>query len=401
MAGEEERLDHELLATLDRLAGRARHPALELDHFTDDLDDDPDLLGADDRQRATRRRACLMFAADLVVEQVLEDLTQIEWDADTGRPAPGTVEGSLVWTWFPPRFRPSYDWTFFHRVVVSAIKVAYDLARPDGAEAACTAEEMLRKVICDFAVDVMDDAGLGPGWSDLTEVLLEDLDFLDLYDQTMDGIEDDPATRRALARTAPPVDDWFTPFNDGRIVHPYAETEQTGPREHDLTLRVRGDQDAFERSRDAELIDDPAHVAPFPPASDAVEQARALEAAVGDAVGNRWVADSAAPQSSFADLAQLAGSAEERGSGWLTWEPHEGADMVRTDPVIELTPHRHFPVGADLPWVDVSFGGVLMSVPLTAVVAYRTDPEVRRRWTSAFPLPTEDPGKAGGAPAGD
>lgn len=126
--------DHhlELLETLDGLARRARHPALELDRFTDDADDDPALLWPNQRQRADRRRACVIYAADLVVDQVLQDLIEVEWHPDTGRPVRGTVENTLVWTRFPKRFRPAYDGTFFRRVAVCAVTVAYDLARPDG-----------------------------------------------------------------------------------------------------------------------------------------------------------------------------------------------------------------------------------------------------------------------------
>jgi hypothetical protein len=388
---DEERHQLATLAELDRIADRARHPALELDRFTDDLDDELDLMWPDDRQRAMRRRACLMYAADMVLDQVMEDLQTVEWDPDSGRPLPGTVEGCLVWARFPPRFQTSYDGTFFRWVLVSAVTVAYDLARPDGGEAACTAEEVLRNIIAEMADAVMDDAGLGHGWSDLTEMLLEDLDFLDLYDESMDGIEHDPATQAAFDRTSPSVENWFTPFNDDRVVHPYAETTETGPREHDLRLRLRGDEDAYTRAHDPALIDDPAHVAGFPATSEAVERARELEHSSGDGAEDRWVADASVPQSSFADLTRITGAAAEHGSGWLSWEPHEGADIVGTDAVIQLTPHRHFPVGEDVPWVNVSFGGVMMSVPLTAVVAYRPDPEVRRRWNSAFSVPDATP----------
>ena len=58
--------------------------------------------------------------------------------------------------------------------------------------------------------------------------------------------------------------------------------------------------------------------------------------------------------------------------------------MVRTDSVIEFSPHRHFPVGSDQPWANVAITGVLMAVPLSAVVSFRPDPEVRRRWEKVF-----------------
>jgi hypothetical protein len=69
-------------------------------------------------------------------------------------------------------------------------------------------------------------------------------------------------------------------------------------------------------------------------------------------------------------------------SGWLTWEPHEGADMTRTDSVVMFVPHRNFPAGKDQPWAEVATTGVVMCVP--AVVWYRPDPDVRRSWEAAF-----------------
>jgi hypothetical protein len=88
--------------------------------------------------------------------------------------------------------------------------------------------------------------------------------------------------------------------------------------------------------------------------------------------------------SSFDDLVTLVEAAGNAGSGWLTREPHEGADAVRTDAVVVFQPHRHFPIGADQAWVDVSFGGMMMAIPLSAVVSYRPDAEVRQRWENLF-----------------
>ena len=89
---------------------------------------------------------------------------------------------------------------------------------------------------------------------------------------------------------------------------------------------------------------------------------------------------------SFGDLVR-ATTLSPDGSGWITWEPHSGADTVRTDGVIAAAPHRHFPVGVDEPYIEVSLGARLLSIPLAAVVSYRPDPEPRRRWEEAFAPP--------------
>lgn len=75
----------------------------------------------------------------------------------------------------------------------------------------------------------------------------------------------------------------------------------------------------------------------------------AEQAGVDRKTGRRYVdaavtAGLVRAESSFADL-RVKASAADHGSGWITWEPYEGADIVRTDPVVSLAPYRHFPVG--------------------------------------------------------
>jgi hypothetical protein len=370
-----------LLETLDGLADRARHPSLELDRFTDDGDDEVDKLSDDQRLRACRRRAAVIHAANLIVDELIDETRAVEWEPGTGVATPGGgVEDSFVWRALPPRFRAAYDEVFFAKVLVTAVKVAYDLARPDGQDPACLAEELLINAVCTAAEQIMEDAGLGHGWLELTEILLEDLDFMDLYDAGLDGAEQDPATQRGFDKWVPGTADWFTPFRSSRVVHPYVETVESGPQAHDLMLRVQGDDELFARIRDPQIADDPRYLSGLDPVSDAVAQARSDAAAIAsrapapnNADQRTWVADASVPESSFDDLVTLVEAVGNAGSGWLTWEPHEGADAVRTDAVVVFQPHRHFPIGADQAWVDVSFGGMMMAIPLSAVVSYRPD----------------------------
>ena len=358
-----------LLAELDRLADRARHPALEIDGFTDDDGEEGDIeLRPEQELLVRRRRATVIYAANLVVNECLDDQQRLEWDEDTGLPVvDGDLGDSFVWRFFPPRFRGAYDAVFFRRVLVTAVKVGYDLAREDGGSPACIGEELVINAICQMAERVMDEAGLGRPWSELTEMLLEDLDFEYLFDAEMDGIESDPSTQRDMGMWVPDVSDWFAPFNDA-VVHPFAETVATGPEEYDLSRLLRDDADAERQARNPAVVDDPAPITGLAPVSDIVAIARAAESQAPDGT---WVADSSAPESSFAAVVEAAKVAS---SGWLTWEPHEGADIVRTDRVIVFQPHRHFPVGPDQPWAEVAISQVVMYVPLSAVVSFRPGP---------------------------
>jgi hypothetical protein len=147
-----------------------------------------------------------------------------------------------------------------------------------------------------------------------------------------------------------------------------------------LNLRLDGDLHPSELL-ESELVDGTTPIAPFAAGSEVVALAR--QAADTEDPG-LWVADDVDRERSFAALLTLA-SAVEAGSGWLEWEPYEGADTVRTDPVVMLNPHRHFPVGDDEPWLSAAVGGSrILAVPLRCVVSYRPDPDVRRRWNKAF-----------------
>ena len=50
---------------------------------------------------------------------------------------------------------------------------------------------------------------------------------------------------------------------------------------------------------------------------------------------------------------------------------------MRTQPVLWFRPHRHFPVGVDQPWAEVTATLTILFVPLSAVVAFQPDPSVR------------------------
>lgn len=364
-------------------AGKARHPDLALWRFVADMDVLPDGdeisedgVPAGEREPAELRRAALLVAAADVVDRCIDDLQLIEF-GDDHRPDADETADSFICEWFPGRHRDAYDEDFFRKVMVTAVQVAADLGDPLGGPASCTAEEIVRHAVGVIAGELCEAAGLGRPWLDPDEYLLEDADFEFLYGTDMDGLENDPGMQAALNVDVPPVQDWFSPFNSSRVVHPYTETPSSAPVLHDLhDLHARlgpgGDPSVVLAPG---VVDAAAPVASFVAGSEIVALARQA-AAPGD---GQWVADEADPERSFAALVTAAAAGE--GSGWLGWEPHDGADCIRTDPVIAFTAHRHFPVGEDEPWVHASVGGGrFLAIPLRFIVSYRPDPQIRRRW---------------------
>jgi hypothetical protein len=221
-------------------------------------------------------------------------------------------------------------------------------------------------------------AGLERPWLHPDEYLVEDSDFEFLYGKDMDGLENDPGMQAALNIDVLPVQDWFSPFNNSRLVHPYAETPCSSPALHDLYPRLGPDGDPSV-VLDFDVVDAAMPIGSLTAGSEIV--ALAQQAATP---GNgQWVADDSDPERSFAALVTAA--AADEGSGWLDWEPYDGADSIRAEPVISLIAHRHFPVGDDEPWVHAAIGGGrFLAIPLRFVVSYRPDPEVRKRWEQMF-----------------
>lgn len=172
--------------------------------------------------------------------------------------------------------------------------------------------------------------------------------------------------------------DWFSPFNSDRAVHPYAETASTAPEVHDLYPRLGPGYD-HSLLFDANVVDGKAPIAGFPAGSELVALMRQGAAPMA----GQWVADDSDPEQSFAGL--VTASSADRGSGWLEWEAYDGADAIRSEPVIQLTAHRHFPIGDDEPWVHTAgTGGRMMAIPLRYVVSYRPDPDIREQWEHRF-----------------
>jgi hypothetical protein len=374
---------------------RVRIPSLPLRVFTSYISDDDDEnvaddeyhdylprdIPADERDAAHARRGAIMMAANQVVERCIADLQNVEFDDDR-LPDPDLAEGSFVYEEFPLRHRYAYNVAFFDNVLVTAVKVAYDLANPWGESAACTAEEITRKAIGDLALALCELAGLEQPWLHPDEYLLEDLDFEALYEQDMDGIEDDPGLQARIGIGVSPVEQWFSPFNDTRIVHPYVETALEEPILHDLLARFN-DTDDIRVLDAAEVVDSPAPLTTLAPGSEVVALAR--QTATGTDP-DLWVPNATDPEASYSTL--LAACARsDNGSGWITWEPFDGADTIRTEAVVSCTPHRHFPVGKDEPWIWAAIGrGRLLAIPLRVIVSYRPDSEVGRRWNSGLDL---------------
>lgn len=83
--------------------------------------------------------------------------------------------------------------------------------------------------VCLETFSLLDD-GVEQALDCFADLVYEDMDHGWLYDDAKDGIEGAPVGE--MLSIAPlGLADWFTPFNNGRYVHPYAMDAPTGEGE--------------------------------------------------------------------------------------------------------------------------------------------------------------------------
>jgi hypothetical protein len=176
-------------------------------------------------RRASALAGCLMHAADLLIDELIDDIVTLRAEETVAdeRDTASLIEDTWVLSQLPPRFAASYTPLFAQRLLVAVVDLTGRLTK--GWEPlASVAQELGLRVLLDLVEVVADTAGvaLDDDWrGHLEELLFEDLDHELLYDPAHDGIEDDP-DRQPPGMAPMRFEDWFEPFNDERTMPPYA-----------------------------------------------------------------------------------------------------------------------------------------------------------------------------------
>jgi hypothetical protein len=141
----------------------------------------------------------------------------------------------------PDHYALQYNASFARRFLVTAIALTTRFTNGSFQQLSCVAEELLLRFLLGRAKSTLDmygllDSGTSSALDCFADQVYEDMDHEWLYDDAADGIDEDPAL--ASMGIAPmSIKSWFTPFNEGRYVHPYAldgqedSVEEGGPRE--------------------------------------------------------------------------------------------------------------------------------------------------------------------------
>ncbi|MFI1497757.1 hypothetical protein [Streptomyces platensis] len=177
-----------------------------------------------DREHAELAAGALVYAIDLLVDQLFHDVQTLS----EARKSVEECDGLL---WYlddlPERFAAQYTVLFARRFLVSAVSLTGRLTRDDRVQLGCVAEEFLLNFLLREAGVVLDGYGLlsdgvTAAWEAFAGEVLEEADYELWYETAGDDAETDETTSEVGSLD---VDRWFTPFDARCFVHPYAAGE--------------------------------------------------------------------------------------------------------------------------------------------------------------------------------
>jgi hypothetical protein len=120
-----------------------------------------------------------------------------------------------IGSYLPSRYEHYYDGRFARGWATTVAVVGWKLAQPGDVILACVAEELaLFSLIrqAQVLLDLRETENDEQAWSDLSDLVFEDEDFLFLFNPELDGIEETEWAREH-AVVGLKFDEWFLPFD--------------------------------------------------------------------------------------------------------------------------------------------------------------------------------------------
>ncbi|MEW2129634.1 hypothetical protein [Streptomyces sp. NPDC005435] len=166
------------------------------------------------KEAAEIAAGALIYAIDLLVDELFTDLAALEEDGPTVARSNATF---MILDDLPPHLADEYTVLFTRRLTVTAITLTSRLTRPPFGPPTCVAEKLLLGSLLTQAEVTADLYGL-------------------LTDEVAKALENFAASlNTAASRPTPEApDSWFTPFSGECRVHPYAANEEPEETLHEL-----------------------------------------------------------------------------------------------------------------------------------------------------------------------
>lgn len=186
--------------------------AFPLDTFGYRDDDDEDEAEAErtvPREAAEIAAGALVFAIDLLVDELFTDLAGLEEDGPTVAESDATF---MLLDDLPQQYADEYTVLFARRLTVTAVTLTARLTQPRFTGPHCVAEELLLRVLLTQAEVT----------ADLYDLLTDEVTTA--FETFTETLEEDPA-HDPLDDAPPGVENWFTPYDAESPVHPYATND--------------------------------------------------------------------------------------------------------------------------------------------------------------------------------
>jgi hypothetical protein len=187
---------------------------------------------------STLQRELLYRAAREVVDRYFEDLHLL-------RQPDVTFEDTSMADDLPRKHLRRYNRSFARHFLVCTVAVAQKIREPGLHFLACTAEELALHAIINEAEglalaeaeieaaegrqEAAAEAERAASFSEFRAAAYEDWDFEMLFDGAYDGVEDSTDPRADVVNLH--FADWFTPFRDDVVIHPYLDEGQSDTSE--------------------------------------------------------------------------------------------------------------------------------------------------------------------------
>ncbi|MFH9422399.1 hypothetical protein [Streptomyces sp. NPDC017529] len=165
----------------------------------------------------------LVYGIHLLVDELFQDVQAL---AQTRTNVAECERPLWLLDELPDRYALQYNAQFARRFLVTAVAMTTRFTHGSFQQLSCLAEELaLRLLLREASVSLETFGLMGEGVAAALEAfsanVYEDMDHEWLYDDSMDGIDEDVAGE-AIGVAPVVIGSWFAPFDKGRYVHPYA-----------------------------------------------------------------------------------------------------------------------------------------------------------------------------------
>ncbi|MBY8888465.1 hypothetical protein K7472_27010 [Streptomyces sp. PTM05] len=219
----------QMLARADQL--RSFSPVMfgVLDDEDDEDEEEGAIEFATSPEDAKLAAGALVYATDILVDELFQDVQTLTEEDTTAAECDGPL-----WHFedLPGRYALQYDARFARRFLVTVIAMTTRFTDGSFQQLSCVAEELALKLLLTETNVTLEtfgllDDGVSAALASFADNVYEDMDHEWLYDDSMDGI-DESAVGETLGVAPMAFKAWFTPFNEGRYVHPSAADEPEG-----------------------------------------------------------------------------------------------------------------------------------------------------------------------------